>query len=176
MKRIKYLMLFLLAFFLLPLLVKAQVNSLIKNDEEITKEVEQKIKSNLNYNVFDWITVETNNGAVTLIGYVNDPWDKGFFEKIAGKVEGVKSVTDNIEKVNGPDDLRYRAVLAIYGNSLFEKYNLLKDPPVHIIVNNNSVILKGEVSSDVEKGWASTLVEWNTNAFKVQNNLTVNKS
>jgi hypothetical protein len=165
------------AFCLILFAFSAEAKDLLqRTDKETTKEVEQKIKGNLFYDVFDWITVETNNGKVTLNGYVDDPWDKGFFEKIAGKVEGVKSVTDKIEKVNGPDDLRYNAAQAIYGNSLFQKYGFMKDPPIHIIVNNNRVILKGNVSSEVEKGWASTLIEWHTNAFKIENNLSVNKS
>ncbi|HVO76236.1 MAG TPA: BON domain-containing protein [Ignavibacteriaceae bacterium] len=175
MKWIKYIEAAAFSLFIFAFSANAK-DLLQRTDEEITKEVEQKIKGNLYYDVFDWITVETNNGAVTLKGYVNDPWDKGFFEKIAGKVEGVKSVTDEIEKVNGPDELRYNAARAIYGNSLFWKYGFMKDPPIHIIVNNNNVILKGEVSSQVEKGWASMLIERDTNAFKVQNSLTVNKS
>ena len=52
----------------------------------------------------------------------------------------------------------------------------MKDPPVHIIVINSKVILEGTVQSEVEKGWASTLLEWNTNAGKIENNLAVEKS
>jgi hypothetical protein len=149
---------------------------LCRSDEKITEEVQDKIKSNLNYTVFDWVTVATNNGVVTLDGYVYLPWSKKIFENIASEVEGVKYVNDNIEKVNGPDDLRYRAARAVYSNWLFEKYRYLKDPPVHIIVINNTVILKGGVVSEVEKDWASALIEWNTNAFKVENDLLVEKS
>ena len=150
--------------------------SLYSTDEKITEEVQKKIKSNINYTVFDWVTVETNNGVVTLDGYVYLPWSKKLFENLAGEVEGVKSVNDNIEKVNGPDDLRYRAARAVYNNWMFERYRYLKDPPVHIIVISNTIILKGGVVSEVEKDWASALIEWNTDAFKVENNLSVEKS
>ena len=163
---------FLSLSFLSPVLAKALH---CRSDEKINEEVEQKIKSNINYTVFDWVTVETNNGVVTLDGYVYLPWSKKFFENIAGEVEGVKYVNDNIEKVNGPDDLRYRAARAIYNNWLFERYRYLKDPPVHIIVINNKIILKGGVESEVEKDWASTLIERNIDAFKVENNLSVEK-
>lgn len=156
--------------------LKAGEKSLNETDSLITQRVEKKIKSNLFYTVFDWVTVKTENGAVTLKGYVHEPWDKTFFEKIAKKVEGVKSVTDKIEKVNGPDELRYKAVMAIYGSPDFERYSFMKDPPVHIIVISNRIILEGSVSSEVEKSHADMLVQWHTNAFKVRNNLSVERS
>jgi hypothetical protein len=173
--KIYVLMFTIMSFLFLPSL-NAQENQLNKSDEEITKEVQKKIKDNLYYSVFDWVTVKTDNGVVTLDGYVHLPWAKRYFEKFATETEGVKSVSDNIVKISGPDDIRYRAVRAIYGNWLFQNYRLMKDPPVHIIVINSKVILEGTVQSEVEKGWASTLLEWNTNAGKIENNLVVEKS
>jgi hypothetical protein len=146
------------------------------SDSAITKEVQQKIRDNLFYTVFDWVTVSTLDGNVTLHGYVHLPWDKAFFEKISKGVEGVRSVTDKIKKVYGPDELRYKAAEAIYGSPDFEKYAFMKDPPVHIIVISNRVILEGDVVSNVEKSWADLLVQWRTSAFKVKNDLSVEKS
>ncbi len=164
----------MMSFVFLPSLIAQENQS--KSDEQITKEVQQKIKDNLFYTVFDWVTVKTDNGVVTLNGYAHLPWAKKYFEKFAEETEGVKSVDDNIVKVSGPDDIRYRAARAIYGSSIFYNYRFMKDPPVHIIVISNKVILEGTVPSELEKGWASTLVEWNTDAGKIENNLAVNKS
>ena len=165
----------MMSFLFLPSLI-AQENQTNKSDEEITKEVQQKIKDNLFYTVFDWVTVKTDNGVVTLDGYAHLPWAKKYFERFAEETEGVKSVNDNIIKVSGPDNIKYRAARAIYGNPLFYNYRFMKDPPVHIIVISNKVILEGTVPSELEKGWASTLVEWNTDAGKIENNLAVEKS
>ena len=172
----KYFLIPLLAVILIlfPFSLQAKENRL--SDLQITKEVRQKIRNNLFYTVFDWVTVSTHNGNVTLHGYVHLPWDKAFFEKISKRIEGVKSVTDKIKKVYGPDELRYRAAEAIYGSPDFQRYAFMKDPPVHIIVISNRVILKGAVTSDVERSWADLLVQWHTNAFNVKNDLSIENS
>ena len=175
--KIKFLLPLTAVIFLLTTIsLHANENSGFKPDSAISKEVRQKIRNNLFYTVFDWVTVSTHDGNVTLHGYVHLPWDKAFFEKITKGVEGVKSVSDKLQKTNGPDELRYKAAEAIYGNQDFEKYAFMKDPPVHIIVISNRVILEGEVVSNVEKSWADLLIQWHTSAFKVKNDLSVEKS
>ena len=176
LSKLSFIAFIILSFFMLIQPLYAKENNGNIPDQKITKEVLHKIKSNLFYTVFDWVTVKTDDGKVTLNGYVHLPWDKAFFEKIAKEVEGVKSVTDKIEKVNGPDDLRYHAAEAIYGSPDFEKYAFMKDPPVHIIVISNRIILEGSVPSKVERSWADVLIQWHTDAFKVSNNVTVEKS
>ncbi len=172
--------------FLLPLAaviflmtnISLQANEItgFKPDSAISKEVRQKIRNNLFYSVFDWVTVSAHDGNVTLRGYVHLPWDKAFFEKITKGVDGVRSVSDKLKKTNGPDELRYKAAEAIYGSPDFEKYAFMKDPPVHIIVISNRIILEGTVASKVEKSWADLLIQWRTSAFKVKNDLSVEKS
>ncbi len=72
---------FLAAVFLLhPISLQAKENSI--SDTAITKEVRQKIRDNLFYSVYDWVTVSTRNGAVTLRGYVHLPWIKLFSKKL----------------------------------------------------------------------------------------------
>jgi hypothetical protein len=163
-------------FLLIPITLQARQNLENQTDSSITNEVQNKIRSNLFYTVFDWVTVKTRDGAVTLNGYAHLPWDKAFFEKIAKEAEGVKSVTDKIKKVSGPDDLRYKAAEAIYSSPDFEKDAFMKDPPVHIIVISNRIILEGSVISPMEKSWADMLIHWHTDAFKVKNNLLIEKS
>ena len=172
-----YLVSSLVALFVLLLSVQVQAQENVAEipDSTITKEVLKNIRYNLFYTVFDWVTVSTHNGVVTLKGYVDQPWDKKFFVNIAKKVDGVKSVTDKIEKVTGLDELRYKAARVIYTSPDFEKYATLKDPPVHIVVISNRVILEGKVYSNIERKWADALIEWHTDAFHVENNLKVEK-
>ena len=163
----------LLSFLLFGFPLYGHGKSNNNSDQDITKAVQKKIRSNLFYSVFDWVTVETHEGIVTLNGYTHLPWDKSYFEKIAKKVDGVKSVIDKIEKTNGSDELRYKAAEAIYNSPEFEKYAFMKDPPVHIIVINNRIVLKGSVESEVERSHAEMLLEWHTDAFKINNELTL---
>ncbi len=163
------------AVFLISQSTFAAETSNNKSDADITKEVQQQIHNNLFYTVFDWVTVKTNDGAVTLDGYVHLPWDKSFFENIAQKVDGVKSVKDNLQKVSGSDKIRYKAARTIYTSPDFQQYSFLKDPPIHIIVIGNQVVLEGNVSSETQRSWADLLVQWHTDAFKVENNLNVEK-
>jgi hypothetical protein len=150
-----------------------QTKSENKPDKKVSQQVQEKIRSNLFYNVFDWVTVESKNGNVTLNGYVHLPWDKKFFVKIAKEVDGVKSVNDKLVKVSGPNDLMYKAAEAIYGSPDFEKYSFMKDPPIHIIVMGDRILLEGSVPSRVDRDMADMLIEGNTDAFRVDNNLLV---
>jgi Putative phospholipid-binding domain. len=47
------------------------------------------------------------------------------------------------------------------------------NPPIHIIVNNGTVILEGTVNSEAQSGWAENLVRYRTDAFTVENHLQV---
>lgn len=146
------------------------------SDAQITKNVLDKITKNMFYTVFDWINVETNNGVVTLKGWIDMPWNKSIFQKEAEKIPGVTKVVNDLKKENGSDELRIRAARVIYNNPGFEMYAYEQNPPIHIIVLNGSVILKGDVTSEADSGWAQTLVEFHTDAINVVNDLHVQKS
>ncbi len=146
------------------------------SDAQITKNVLNKITKNMFYTVFDWVSVETNNGVVTLKGWINMPWNKSIFQKEAEKVSGVTKVINDLKRENGSDELRIRAARVIYNNPGFEMYAYDQNPPIHIIVLNGSVILKGNVPSEADLGWAQTLVEFHTDAINVVNDLKVQKS
>lgn len=142
-------------------------------DNEVENEVNKKIHSNLFYGVYDWVTVSANNGIVTLKGWVHLPWLKSQFQTEAEKVVGVKSVDNKIENTFGPGEIGVRAARLIYNDPMFEGMQYFSDPPIHIIVNNGSVILEGTVNSEVQSSWAANLVRFRTDAFSVQNDLKV---
>ena len=162
-------------FFITSISIIAEENPVEQSDQAITKEVQQKIHGNLFYTVYDWVTVKTHNGVVTLDGYVHQPWDQTFFVEIVKKIDGVKSVKDYLQKVNGSDELLYQIARTIYNSPEFEKYAYFKDPPIHIIVIGNKVILKGNVSTNTLKSWADLQVRWHTSVSDIQNDLTVEK-
>lgn len=150
-----------------------KVEAPIVEDKNLVDEVSNKIHSNLFYGVYDWVTVSANNGVVTLKGWVHLPWLKSQFQTEAEKVTGVKAVDNKIENTFGPGEIGVRAARLIYNDPMFEGMQYFSDPPIHIIVNNGSVILEGTVNSEAQSSWAENLVRFKTDAFSVENNLRV---
>ena len=148
-----------------------QMSSL--SDAKIAEKVMKRIQSYMFYSVYDWVNVEVDNGVVTLTGWAYLPWTASQIQKVVEKVEGVRSVNNLIQKESGSDEIRYRAVRAIYSDLMFEPYSYQLNPPIHVIVNGANVELEGTVDSSVEKSWAENLVTFGTDAVNVTNNLVV---
>jgi osmotically-inducible protein OsmY len=182
MKSQKRKLLQLIFFFLLLSLISsyAQTNDSNNkgsiNDTTLSRAVMQKIASSAFYGIFDWVTATANNGVVTLNGWVHLPWLTSQLQKIAEKEPGVKSVVNHIQKTFGPGETGVRAAQAIYNDPYFYGMGFEKNPPIHIIVNNDVILLEGIVDSEQEKDHAAFLCNNFTNAFKVQNNLLVVKA
>jgi osmotically-inducible protein OsmY len=56
---------------------------------------------------------------------------------------------------------------------LFRPYSTELNPPVHVVVNNETVILEGFVDSTGERGFLGSQVTFRTGAFNVVNHLQV---
>ena len=83
---------------------------------------------------------------------------------VVEKIEGVEKVDNQIKvlPVSGNDDQIRRATYrAIYGNSTLAPYSMRAVPPIHIIVDNGHVILKGVVDNKafVKDSWGADIVE-----------------
>lgn len=149
---------------------------LTMSDQELLDNVVEKIKKNVFYSIYDWVTINVNNGVVTLQGWVYEPWHKPLFEHQAEKVAGVTQVNNDIQvlPVSLFDDaIRRRAAAIIYGSSDFEPYSNVMNPPIHIIVDNSKVILEGFVTSKYQRDVADNLITVDTNALQVVNNLQI---
>ncbi|MCG6961285.1 BON domain-containing protein [bacterium BMS3Abin03] len=142
-------------------------------DSVLTKTVLDKIQSNLFYGVFDWINASSDNGVVTLKGWVHLPWLKTQFQNEVAKISGVESINNEIKNTFGPGEIGIRAARLIYNDPMFWGMQYFANPPIHIIVNNSSVILEGNVNSQVQSSWAENLVRFHTDAFSVENDLKV---
>ena len=113
---------------------------------------------------------------MTLKGYVREPWRKKEYERLAEAVAGVSQVNNQIEVLptSGYDDqIRIAAARAIYGDPRFVRYANRSLPPIHIVVNNGRVTLKGAVANQLEKQLAESLVRTEVLSFDVANELTV---
>lgn len=145
-------------------------------NKEIAAAVRKSIVTHPNYDAFDWIEAQVRDGVVTLSGSVREPWRKGEFEKRVMKIAGVSKVDNQIKALplsTYDDEIRLRVVRTIYGSSAFQRYSLRANPPIHIIVENGRVVLKGIVANTMDRQVAESLVRTNSLALDVKNELQV---
>ena len=144
-------------------------------DSILTKKILDKIQSNLFYGVFDWLTVNSNNGIVTLRGWVHLPWLKTQFQNEIEKIPGVYGIKNEVMNSFGPSDLGIAAARLIYNDVMFWKMQYSANPPIHIIDNNGSIILEGYVSSELQRKWAENIIQYRIDANSIKNNLHIIK-
>jgi hyperosmotically inducible protein len=132
------------------------------------------------YSVFDWMEASVKpDGSVILSGQVVRPTTKGDAEARVKKLEGATQVVNNIEVLplsTNDDRLRIAAYRAIFGYSspLF-RYGMQAVPPIHIIVKNGRLSLKGIVATPMDSQLAYTAVRQVPGIFEVNNELIVER-
>ena len=132
------------------------------------------------FSVFDWLEAEvSSNGTVTLMGAVTQPTVKSDAEARIKRLESVTSVVNKIEVLplsNNDDQLRSAVYRAIYMNdSPLFKYAMRSVGPIHIIVKNGHVTLKGVVANDGDKQLAYMAANGVPGVFSVENQLKVER-
>jgi hyperosmotically inducible periplasmic protein len=130
------------------------------------------------YGVFDWLEGEVKgDGTVVLRGQVVRPTTKSDAEGRVKDVEGVERVVNEIEVLPlSPNDDRIR--LAVYRaifnyNSPLFRYATQAVPPIHIIVRNGRVTLKGVVANKGDSTLANVRARGVPGVFEVTNQLQV---
>ena len=165
----------------------------------IAKEVRKQIVTLPQYGVFDNIHFGIKGSdAVVLMGQASRPTLKSGAERVVSKIEGVKTVDNQIEVLpNSPNDDRIRAAVyaSIYRYPVLQKYTsnrggprvpsvaraaggITNDPPlgyhaIHIIVKNGNVTLTGVVDSDTDLAIAEMRANGVPGVFSVDNDLQV---
>lgn len=130
------------------------------------------------YDVFDWLEAEfRGDGTVVLRGETVRPTLKKDAEARVQKVEGVQKVINEIEVLPlspNDDQLRIALYRAIYKfDSPLFRYATQAVPPIHIIVKNGRVTLKGVVATEMDSQLAYTAARGVPGAFEVTNQLRV---
>jgi hyperosmotically inducible periplasmic protein len=147
-----------------------------KYRERLVKEVRHQLVMLPWYSVFDNLAFRVDGDKVTLIGQVTRPVLKSDAEAAVKSIEGVASVTNDIEvlPVSPMDDQLRRAVFrAIYGDTGLQRYAIQAIPSIHIIVKNGNVTLEGVVDNETDKNLAGLRANQVPNVFSVKNNLAV---
>ena len=147
-------------------------------EQHIVREVRHELLMLPYYGVFDDLEYRVDGHTVILQGYVisEHSTTKDDAEKVVKKIEGVDKVVNNIEVLPpSPMDDRLRAQLyrKIYGYGSLFKYANLSIPPIHIVVKNGRVILKGVVDNDTDKNLVGMLANQVPGVFEVTNDLRV---
>lgn len=144
----------------------------------LKEEVRHQLVTLPYYSLFDWLEAEVApDGQVTLMGEVTHPTLRRDAEASIKRLSAVTKVVDNIEVLPlSKYDWQLRRTLykAIYKyDSPLFKYALQAVPPIHIIVKNGHVTLKGVVASNADKQLAGSAARGVPFAFDVKNDLTV---
>lgn len=164
----------------------------------IAEQVQKNIVQLPNYGLFDDIRFGIKGNTVILKGYASRPTLKESAERVVKNIEGVESVTNQIEVLplsRADDDVRVRTYIAIYGHPTLSRYNpnrgspifrsqasqmmgITTDPPpgyhpIHIIVKNGKVTLEGVVDTIGDRTIAELQANAVPGAFEVTNNLLV---
>jgi hyperosmotically inducible protein len=128
------------------------------------------------YSIFDDFSFRVDGTTVTLMGQVVRPTLKSDAENVVKRIEGVDKVINKIEvlPLSSFDDRSRRAEYrAIYGDPSLERYALQAVGPIHIIVNNGHVTLKGVVANAMDKNIAGIRANGVPGVFSVDNQLQV---
>jgi hyperosmotically inducible periplasmic protein len=148
-------------------------------------QLQQAIVKKLQYdrvgygNAFNAISVNVQDGVVTLGGNALGPVAADSAVSLASHFRGVQDVINNIQvdPVSPMDDRsRQQVYRAIYGFPSLNKYAIDPAQPIRITVVNGNVTLNGVVISQADKDTAGIRANGVPGIFKVTNNLQVANS
>jgi hyperosmotically inducible periplasmic protein len=125
---------------------------------------------------FNAISVQVQDGTVTLSGHAYGPIDAASAIALAGYTPGVKNVVNEvrIDPLSPMDDRsRIQLFRSIYGFPTLNKYAIDPAKPIRISVQNGNVTLYGVVDSQTDKNVAGIRANSVPGIFKVTNDLTV---
>jgi len=150
-----------------------------KTDDQLAEDVARALRRYPRYDIFDWVEGKVQDGIVTLTGAVRQPYRKADYERLVEDVAGIKQVQNELRVLplsTFDDQIRLAASRAIYRDPLFTRYGFQALPPIHIIVENGKVLLKGVVATSMERQVAEADVRSNVTAFDVINELQVEQA
>jgi hyperosmotically inducible protein len=148
-------------------------------------QLQQNIVKKLQYdrvgygNAFNAISVNVQNGVVTLAGNALGPVAADSAVSLVSHTKGVQDVINNIQvdPLSPMDDrTRMQVYRAIYGYPSLNKYAIDPAQPIRITVVNGNVTLNGVVLNQADKNVAGIRANSVPGVFKVTNNLQVANS
>jgi hyperosmotically inducible periplasmic protein len=156
----------------------ASAQMLIPREDRVSWNIYRELITLPYYGVFDHLSFEVGpGGVVTLRGDVTRPTLKSDAEARIKGIEGIEEIRNEIEVLPpSPQDdrIRLQVFRAIYRNTTLERYGLSAMPPIHIIVRNGNVTLRGYVDNKADAQIAEMQARSVPGTFTITNNLEVN--
>jgi hyperosmotically inducible protein len=148
------------------------------SDQALQQQIVKKLQyDRVGYgNAFNAISVNVQNGVVTLSGNALGPVAADSAVSLASNFPRVQDVINNIQvdPLSPMDDRsRMQVWRAIYGYPSLNKYAMDPAQPIRITVVNGNVTLNGVVNSEADKNVAGIRANSVPGIFKVTNNLQV---
>ncbi|MFY9608969.1 MAG: BON domain-containing protein [Blastocatellia bacterium] len=128
------------------------------------------------YGVFDNLAYQVDGDTVTLSGQVVRPMTRKDAERRVARIEGVRTVVNNIEVLpvsQFDDSIRVRTYRAVFRSGSLYRYAMAANPSIHIVVSRGRVTLEGVVSSRMDSQLAYMAARGVSGVFSVTNNLRV---
>jgi hyperosmotically inducible periplasmic protein len=132
----------------------ATISTPTVSDGETSATVAREIRMYPRYTIWDNVNLRVEDGHVELLGEVSQPFKREDLARVAQRVPGVRSVTNQLKvlPLSAHDDrLRMQVARAVYGDATLSRYAIRANPPIHIVVENGRVTLEGVVSTEMEK-------------------------
>jgi osmotically-inducible protein OsmY len=147
-------------------------------DSQLQKNLGEKLAyDRVGYgNVFDAITLQVQNGVVTLGGSALNYPSRDSAIGVVSTTPGVKDVVDQItvDPVSPMDNqIRIQVARSVYGFPSLNRYAIDPAKPIRIAVQNGNVALYGEVDSEADKDAAGIRANSVPGVFSVKNYLQV---
>jgi osmotically-inducible protein OsmY len=148
------------------------------SDDQLRAKLGEKLKyDRVGYgNVFDAISLDVQNGVVTLGGHALGYPDRDSALAVVSDYPGVKDVVDEIQ-VDPPspidDRIRVAEYRAIYGYPTLNRYAIDPAKTIRITVTSGHVQLDGFVDSRADKEIANIRANGVPGVFSVINNLQI---
>jgi len=130
-------------------------------------------------NQFNYVTASVIDGVATLSGETRTDVDRDSAIALANFMPGVKDVVNDIHVApvsTFDDDIRIRAMRAIYRDPVLSRYAIDPALPIRIVVSNGKLSLYGTVNNAMDKNVAGIRASGVFGVFTVQNNLQVAKA
>ena len=148
------------------------------SDSQLQKSLLEKLTyDRVGYgNVFDAISLNVQNGVVTLGGHVHNYPNRDSALAVVSTTPGVKDVVDDtsVDPVSPIDDrIRVEVARSVYSFPSLNRYAIDPAMPIRISVQNGNVELYGVVDSEADKEAAFIRANGVPGTFSVKNYLQV---
>jgi osmotically-inducible protein OsmY len=160
----------------LGLAKQSNANSPTRTYSQLEKQVRHELLVLPFYGVFDNLEFRVDGDHVELMGQVTKPTLRDDAENVVKRIEGVRSVTNNIRVLPlslFDDRIRVEVYRAVFRQAGLFRDAMGANPSIHIIVENGKVTLTGVVASKMDSILAYHGARGVPGTFSVTNNLRI---